>query len=137
MHRVGFATVAAGDVMVIGGQRRRVAAIVQTSSGFVLQFSDTTTVHIVLPAESCEIDGRKVLLVDIPPAACFWCDTVRRLVAVGRYRTQADVPHTVYGCTSCVIARGLLPLAGRKGPDAEVRYKAARPQPPASRKDSA
>jgi hypothetical protein len=118
---VGYAAVAAGDLVVVDGRRRQIAAVVQTRTGFVLQFADTTVVHIVCAVGTCRIDGRQVRLDDIPAGSCFWCGTARRLMAVGRYHSQSGYPHTVYGCTACVAARGLLPLATRNGTDTEVR----------------
>jgi hypothetical protein len=122
-RRVTFATVAAGDSVIYNGQWRRIAAVIQTRAGFVLQFPDATALHIVCPPEVCEIDGRQVRLDDIAAGECFWCASARRLVAVGRYTTPSGHPHTIYGCTGCVATRGLIPLATRPANDTQVRYR--------------
>lgn len=125
-RRVGFATVAPGDCVVYNGQRRQIAAVIQTRAGFVLQFPDATALHIVCPPEVCEIDGRQVRLDDIAVDACFWCDTTRRLVSVGRYTAPSGHVRTAYACTHCIATRGLIPLASRTGDDTEVRYRKGR-----------
>jgi hypothetical protein len=91
--------------------------------GFVLQFADATVIHVIGPAETCEIDGRQVPLEEIAEDACHWCGSIRRLVAVGRCHARAGRPHTVYGCTSCVARRALIPLAARSGTDTRIRHR--------------
>jgi hypothetical protein len=125
-RRVAFATVAAGDQVIYNGHRRQIAAVVQTRTGFIVQFPDATALHIICPPEVCEIDGRQVRLDGIATDACFWCGSARRLVAVGRYTAQFGHEHTVHACTGCIATRGLLPLATRTANDTQVRYRQGR-----------
>ncbi|WP_326797992.1 ATP-binding protein [Streptomyces sp. NBC_01808] len=122
-RRVDFATVAVDDNVIYLGQRRRIAALVQTRTGYVVQFADATALHVVCPPDVCEIDGCTVRLDDIADGACFWCGTARRLVSVGRYATASGTTHTVYACTGCIAARGLIPLASRGDVDTRIRYR--------------
>ncbi|WBB63542.1 ATP-binding protein [Streptomyces sp. WMMC500] len=122
-RRVNFATVAVDDNVIYLGQKRRIVALVQTRTGYVVQFADATALHVVCPPDVCEIDGCTVRLDDIADGACFWCGTARRLVSVGRYATASGTSHTVYACTGCIATRGLVPLASRGGVDTRIRYR--------------
>jgi anti-sigma regulatory factor (Ser/Thr protein kinase) len=122
-RQVRFATVAVDDHVVYQGQRRRIAALLQTRAGYLVQFADATALYVVCPPDVCEIDGCTVRLDDIADGACFWCSTARRLVSVGRYPTASGTSRTVYACTGCIATRGLIPLATRGDVDARVRYR--------------
>jgi hypothetical protein len=124
---VAFATMARGDVMDIDGRRRRIATIIQHRSGFTLQFTDTTTVRVLCPPDTCQIDGRTVRLDEIPAGRCLWCPSQRPLVPVGRYTTQSNRTVVVYACTGCVQRHHLLPLAFRNDTTTDVRRRPAKP----------
>jgi hypothetical protein len=110
---VAYATLAHGDVMEIDGRRRRIAAIIQDRTGFVVQFADTGTLRVLGPPEVCRIDGRQIRLDEIPTGRCLWCPRERPLVPVGLYLTQSGREVTTYACTGCLERHDLLPLAFR------------------------
>ncbi|MFF0723378.1 ATP-binding protein [Streptomyces sp. NPDC004134] len=51
-RRVNFATVAVDDNVVYLGRKRRITALVQTGTGYVVQFTDATALHVVRPPDA-------------------------------------------------------------------------------------